>query len=473
MRKRLLKILLTCLFAAWIAYFAIDWKVDGWKRVGDRFLAAGQAQTAEEMFQKIMEVQPWRALDWRTLAYMYARQGDPEKVISILEPWTQNDRLAVEDVVILANAYESTGDTERGRQLLEDAGNKAVSGNDLQIIQLERAKFFRADQQYDQALASLRLLQDRGLNTPESEIDMLLLTGIAAPEQLSLDEIQESSLPDWLKDWSQSMKSAMEEPDEAQRWFLIGRRFGSIAEWDLAEYAFMQAVDMSPELAEAWALLAEARQQQGKSGTDAITRALEFAPDSPAVRLTAALYYRRQHDTKKAIELLEENIQDDPDGIIWHLEKGNALAEGGRLDDAVMAYQRVVDLHPHDPAGYRAAARFSIQYGYRLEEVGMEAANSVIQLDEDAPDGYDLKGLILSTLGKPEDASTEYQRSVEKDATYAPVWLHIGQLALERADLLSAREALEKAVTLGGRSYEAQLAGRLLKEYFGEVVPLP
>ncbi len=473
MVKHLLKILLTCLIAVWIAYFAVDWKVDGWKKVADRFLAAGQSQTADEMYRKINNIQPWRALDWRTLAYMYSRQGQPDKVISILEPWIQNDRLAVEDVVILANAYESTGDSERGRQLLEDAGSKAVTGKDLQTIQIERAKFFRADRQFDQALASLRLLQDRGLNTPDSEIDMILLSGVVSPEQLSIEAIQDSTLPDWVKDWSQSMKSAAEEPDVSQRWFLIGRRYGVIAEWDLAEYAFTRAVDISPELADSWALLAEARQQQGKSGTEAITRALELAPDLPTVRLTAALYYRRQHDTKKAIALLEENIRDNPDGIIWHLEKGNALAEAGRLDDAVLAYQRAVDLYPRDPAGYRAAARFSIQYGYRLEEVGLEAANSVITLDEDAPDGYDLKGLILSALGKPQDALAAYQTAVEKDEVYAPVWLHIGQLALEQADFSAAREALEKCINLGGRSYEAQLAGRLLKEYFGEVLPLP
>jgi hypothetical protein len=33
--------------------------------------------------------------------------------------------------------------------------------------------------------------------------------------------------------------------------------FGSIGEWDLAEYAFMNAVDLSPEMADSWALLAE------------------------------------------------------------------------------------------------------------------------------------------------------------------------------------------------------------------------
>jgi len=471
--KRLIKIFLTCLFAVWIAFFFVDVKVDGWKKVADRFLAAGQAETAEEMYQKIKRIQPWRTLDWRTLALMYTRQGKPEKVISILEPWIKNDRLDVADVVMLSTAYEITGDTEKSRELLETASRKVIDGNDYQIIQLQRAKLHRAKHEYDQALACLRQLQEKGLNTPESEIDTILLTVIVSPERLSMMDIEDSSLPDWVKEWSRSISDVVDESDPSQRWFLIGRRFGSIGEWDLAEYAFMNAVDLSPEMADSWALLAEARQQQGKSGKDAITRALELAPDSPAVRLTAALYYRRQQDTKKAIELLEENIRDNPNEVIWYLEKGNALAEGGRLDDAVMAYQRAVDLYPEDPAGYRAAARFSIQYAYRLEEVGLEAANSVIALDRDAPDGYDLKGLILSALGKPEEASAAYQIAIEKDEKYAPVWLHIGQMALEQADFSSARDALEKSIKLGGRSYEAQLAGRLLKEYFGEVIPLP
>lgn len=125
MGKRLIKIFLTCLFAVWIAFFFVDVKVDGWKKVADRFLAAGQAETAEEMYQKIKRIQPWRTLDWRTLALMYTRQGKPEKVISILEPWIKNDRLDVADVVMLSTAYEITGDTEKSRELLETASRKS------------------------------------------------------------------------------------------------------------------------------------------------------------------------------------------------------------------------------------------------------------------------------------------------------------------------------------------------------------
>jgi tetratricopeptide (TPR) repeat protein len=470
---RLQKILLASFIAIWIAFFAYDLQIDGWKKEADRFLAAGQADTANVLYTKISGVEPWQSLDWRTLAYMYARQGKPEKTIAIFEPWIRNNRLADEDAVILAQAYKDTGSPVKAIELLSSAREKAATQDGERRILLALAQLYREDQKYDRALQCLETLQNQGLNTPETALETQLITGLVSPERLpALIEMNTDS-PDWLKIWASSLVSAVREPDESRRWLLTGQAYASIGEWDLAEFAFTQATMFSPEMADAWGMLAEARQQRGKSGADAINRALELSPDSPAVRLTAALYYRRQHETSKAVELLKKNIQEDPGEIIWKLELGNTLAEGGKLDDAVLEYQNAVDLKPRDPAGYKAAARFSIQYGYRLEEVGLEAANSVIELEKDSAEGYDLKGQVLAALQKTDEASSTFDIAVEKDARFAPVWLHIGQAAIGRLDYSRAREALEKAITLGGRSYEAQLASRMLKEYFGEASILP
>lgn len=465
---RLLKILLTSLIAIWITFFTVDRQVDGWKKEADRFLAAGQAQTAEMMYQNIARVEPWRALDWRTLAYMYARQDNPQKTIAILEPWIKNNRLADEDAVILAQAYRDTGSDSKAKELLSGLALKkdGTEGGRKVLLMLET--FYRADQEYELAFQCLETLTTRGMNTPESDLEMDLISGINHPERLSGLAEREPPPPVWLKQWASAISGAYTVTDAAHHWLQIGRAYGSIGEWDLAAYALTKAVTVSPELADAWALLAEARQQQGKSGAEEIKHALELSPDSPAIRLTAALYYRRQHDTRKAVELLNKNISDNPKELIWYLELGNALAEGGKLDDAVLEFQKAVDLNRQDPAGYKAAARFSIQYGYQLEQVGLKAAESGIQLDKDSAEGYDLKGQVLLALEKPEDAAAAFNLAVEKDDTYAPVWLHIGQQAIDAIDYTRAKEALEKTVTLGERSYEGQVASRLLKEYFGE-----
>jgi tetratricopeptide (TPR) repeat protein len=465
---RLLKILLVSLIAICIAFFTVDRQVDGWKKEAERFLAAGQAPTADLMYQKITHIEPWRALDWRTLAYMYAGQGNSERTISILEPWIRNNRLADEDIVILAQAYRDTGSGSKAKELLVSAAQQADSTEEGgQKILLTLEAFYRADQEYEQAFQCLETLNSRGLNTPESDLEMDLISGVTHPERLSGLAERQSPPPVWLEQWAVAISAATHETDAAHRWLQIGRAYGNIGEWDLAEYAFTQSTKIPPDLADAWALLAEARQQQGKNGVDAINRALDLAPDSLTVRLTAALYYRRQHDTKKAVELLKENISDNPKELIWYLELGNALAEGGKLDDAVLAFQQAVDLAPRNPDGYRAAARFSIQYAYQLEEVGLKAAESVIQLEGDSAEGYDLKGQVLLALEKPEDAAAAFNMAVERDETYAPVWLHIGQMAIDTIDYSRAKIALEKAMALGGRAYEGQVASRLLKEYFG------
>jgi tetratricopeptide (TPR) repeat protein len=470
---RPLKILLTILILVWIGWFIRDRQVDGWKQEANRLLAAGQAGAADQMYLKVAQAEPWRSLDWRTLAYQYALQGKPERTITILEPWIRANRLKDEDAVILARAYRDTGLPDKGKQLLTDAVNKSGTIDGTRNILLTLAQFHRADQEYDQAFQCFDLLKSRGMNTSETDLEMNLMAGVAFPDKVpGVIELNKSSAA-WLKNWAAALTEAKGEPDASRRWLMTGRAYANIGEWDMAEFAFSQASRLSPEMADAWGLLSEARQQQGKSGTEAINRALELSPDSAAIRLMAALYYRRQHNTSKAVELLKKNIQDNPEELVWYLELGNALAEGGKLDDAVMSFQQAVDLNRKDPAGYKAAARFSIQYGYQLEEVGLRAAESVIQLEKGSAEGYDLKGQVMLATGKKEDAAAAFHEAVKKDETYAPAWLHTGQMAIDDIDYARAQEALTKAVSLGGRTYEAQLAARLLKEYFGVSSTLP
>ncbi|HEX7555906.1 MAG TPA: tetratricopeptide repeat protein, partial [Leptolinea sp.] len=173
------------------------------------------------------------------------------------------------------------------------------------------------------------------------------------------------------------------------------------------------------------------------------------------------------HDYNKAISLLKQNLESSPDEEIWSFELGRTLAEAGRLEEAVIIYQQAVDLRPKDPAGYTAMARFSIQYEYRLEDIGLPAARTAIDLaGGNLAEDYDLLGQVLFALGKNDESDSAYSMALGNSIEYAPTWLHIGQAALSQEDSFQAKEALLKAVSLAGNSTEGRLASRLLLQYF-------
>ncbi len=53
-----------------------------------------------------------------------------------------------------------------------------------------------------------------------------------------------------------------------------------MGEWQLAERAFSQACQLSPEYAEAWAYLSQAQEQLGQDGLPALNKAIALEPDS-------------------------------------------------------------------------------------------------------------------------------------------------------------------------------------------------
>ena len=470
---RFQKLLLLFLICLGLAFFAFDHRMGREASTATQLLASGNSEDAYTAFLKIQQIEPWRKLDWRTLAYRFGSEGKPEKTIGILEPWIKSNRLEAEDAVVLARAYSTSGSQQDAINLLSNAALSANDPDEAQKILPALEKYLREDRQFDRAYASLEHLNSLGMNTPETDLERILVGGIVFPGEIPGEVIISEDTPEWLKYWASAMIAANSEPDETRRYLEFGRAYGQIGEWDLAEYEFSKAVETSPDLADAWGLLGEARQQQGKQAEDEVNRALALSPDSPAIRLMGALFYRRQHNTAKAVELLEKNIAGDPTSVIWHLEMGNTLAEGGRLNEAVLEFQKAVDLAPNDPAGYSAAARFSIQYDYQLEDVGLKAAGSVIQLSPDSAEGYDLKGQVLYNLGRPDEALEAFNTALEKDDAYAAAWLHLGQLLLDKGDRTRALEALQEAAALGGRSYEASVAARLLKQYYGLVPEIP
>jgi cytochrome c-type biogenesis protein CcmH/NrfG len=142
------------------------------------------------------------------------------------------------------------------------------------------------------------------------------------------------------------------------------------------------------------------------------------------------------------------------------------LAETGKMEDALSAYQEAVELSPLDYTKLTALARFCVQYDYLVKEIGLPAAQKAIELAADEPESQDIYGQTLLVTGDNKQATEAFSVALSLNPDYAPTWLHIGQAALSQGDSILAKEALMKTVTISGNSSESETARRLLKQYF-------
>jgi tetratricopeptide (TPR) repeat protein len=460
------KILLIGLALFWSWCFISDYHFFLMQQQADRLLASRQPEAAEAILWEVEQAEPWRKSAWNELAQQYFIRNNADSAIRILEALEQKGEMSSGGFSILARAYQKTGKDENVESALLKAVNLADTP-DSHIETLQTViQYYRSQTRFQEALAFQKQLTGLKTQSTESKINEVLLQTILNPS-IGLSEWRSlTSKPSWLQQWGKALSTALSETDESMRWVTIGRAYAVGGEWDLAEFSLSKAVYLSPDFAEAWGLMAEARQQQGKDGKDQIEKALELAPQSPAVRLLGALYYRRQHDYGKSVFLLNKNLEDQPDEILWFHEMGRTLADSGQLEAAASAYSQAIQLAPADSTCYEALAHFSVQYEYRLEDVGLPAARQAVALKPDSAEANDNLGQVFFALGQNDQAVAAFTTALDKDPQYAPTWLHVGQIALAQNDPSRAKEALLKSVALGGNSEEGRLAVRLLKQYF-------
>lgn len=297
-----------------------------------------------------------------------------------------------------------------------------------------------------------------------------LLLALFDPET-ALSELMLSAKLDKAYDPAvQTIRSALNlaslESDEARRLLMIGRGLGLVQEWVLAQEAFQRAVSADTNNADAWAWLGEAKQHLGQDGGEELVRALALDPFSANVRALDGLYWKRVNEPQKALAQFQWAAVIEPDNPAFQAALGDAYAFAGDLPPALTAYQRAAELAPTDPTYWRLLATFSGQYMFRIEEVGIPAAEQVLALVPDEAASYDLLGWIYLNANVPELAEENFLAALNQNPDYAAAHLHLGVVYLQLHKMENAREQLLLAQALDPDGSDGLLATQLLSQYF-------
>lgn len=270
----------------------------------------------------------------------------------------------------------------------------------------------------------------------------------------------------------EALETAQENPEAAYQRVVIGQRLGELGYWDIAEQAFLEAVSVSPDYAEGWALLAEAHQNLEKDGYPALRRAFELNPASDIVQTAMALYWRRQDQPLVALSYLRVLAEKHPTEGRWQVEIGAALAQSGDLVEALHAYRRAVEIEPENAELWRSLAVFSASNGFDPQSYTLPAAQRALDLDGNNPASLDTAGFVYLQLGELKDAEQFLQQALRVDESYAPALLHLGQVYLEMGRTSQAFQHLKRA-SESRDEVIALTARRLLQRTFPNEVIQP
>ena len=268
----------------------------------------------------------------------------------------------------------------------------------------------------------------------------------------------------------QTMRSALNlaslQEDEASRLVVTGRGLGLVSEWLLAREVFQRAVYVDAGNAEAWAWLGEAKQHLGQDGSGEIQQAEALDPFSATVRALSGLYWKRKDEPQKALAQFQWAAAIEPENPAFQAALGDAYVFAGDLPPALAAYQRATELAPSDVTYWRMLALFSAQYSFRVEDVGVPAAQQVLALSPDDAASYDLLGWTYLAADITGLAEGNLLAALRLDPDYAPAHLHLGMTYIEMNRMESARVHLLQAQSLDADGVEGQQAAQLLALYF-------
>ncbi len=442
---------------------------------GSRAAARAAAVRAATGLAQVVEYQPWRSGLWRVAGTYALYGGDAQAAITYFERGDSLYALTAEDYLALGDAYLQQVE----EQAAVDAWEVALrAGADPAEVHEQFLAVHRAQDSAQEVLSDMQALS--ALRPADVQLRYTLGLYLAAhsPQEALPHLAQAADLDPRLKPradaLASSIRSAGRADDPAYTLLESGRALATIGEWRLAGEAFQRAAEQSPQFAEAWAYLGEARQHLPpelvgagpEAGLAELQKALEIDPDSLAANTLLALYWQRQGQLEEAQEVLRRLSGIYPDNPALLAELGSVLAKGGELDAALSAFQAAVELEPRQADYWRLLAGFSSGYEYLLGEIGLPAARRAAALDPDDPANLDVLGQVLLLRQDFASAERSFQRAVQIDPDYAPGHVHLGLIYILRDERSRARGKWSYVLELAPGTPAADQAQRLLENYF-------
>ena len=321
-------------------------------------------------------------------------------------------------------------------------GSVRKSGNRVRItVQLIKAVdgFHLWSETYDRTLDDVFVVQDEiaskvaqalkvtlmGKSRADRNIDpeayTLFLKGRHFALQRGAENHQKSE---------QALLQAIElEPGYAQAWASLAMSYYDQTRFNvktreegvaLAKNAIERAKSLDPDLGVAWGIdsfLKKNLDRDWGTAQTAINKAYELEPNNNNIRVWRASMATTIGKLDDAVELYEQAFSNDPLGLSLHSALGNAYMRVHRYDEAIEIFAKQVELKPDYYWAY-----FNLGKSYLFRG---DAEQALLMIKKNPENVFRILGLVMvySTLGRETEAQEALNRLVSEYGKQNPVWI--------------------------------------------------
>jgi protein O-GlcNAc transferase len=222
----------------------------------------------------------------------------------------------------------------------------------------------------------------------------------------------------------------------------------SAEEFDEADAACRQILDIRPDRADAWHLWGVVASARGDphTGLDRIHRAMAIAPDKAHFHNALGVVLGRQGRHRQAAECYKRAIKLDSGYTEAHANLALALHSLGHLEAAIASFQKVNELDPGNDVVLIQLSNVFREMGKHDEAVA--AAQQAVDLAPDNARSYGQLAIALRSLSRTTEAIQACQRSLELDPDDAVATNTLAQLLKDQGRIKKAHATYRKALRL-------------------------
>ncbi len=198
---------------------------------------------------------------------------------------------------------------------------------------------------------------------------------------------------------------------------------------------------------------AEARGDTDRA-LEGLRRVAAADPGNPVFRRALAAALRKAGRTAEAASALATLGDGVVDPVLWH-ERGLAMAEVGRMDQAEASERQAIELNPLLPEPHNHLGVLLARNGRPTE--ALQRFETVTALDPNNAKAWNNRGNVLRELGRSDEAAAAYRKATELAPGDADSWNGLGVMAVQAGRGGEAAGFFRKALELAPQHAEARL----------------
>ena len=405
-------------------------KIDGYQRLFEIYLTAGDEKRALETLDRAAKMPNDDPTFWARLGRLYG------------------------SVILKPDAKPNPEQTARLNDIFEKA---AAKGQNNAAVLKEVGDYFASTQQIKEALPFyLRVLE---LQPDDANVREKLATGFVLTNQRARAvETLEAIIQEHPEKYQSYELLAQLHDDEARALVRANQTDPANAEFKKAAQNYEQSLLINPNHAATYLRLAElllVPLKQSERAVSVLTEGRRRYPDAPEFAYYLAIALRESKKAKDAVIMFEEALNEAQNAEAdflkprFYVEYGAAAQEAGLYDKAAELFHKAIAMDPANAAEpYNYLGYMWAEQNSHLDEAE-DAIKRALQLDPENGAYLDSMAWVEYRQGKYDQALENLKRAIENlPREDAVVFEHLGDVYLKLNRVSQALESWQKAKTL-------------------------